>query len=324
MGNDATAAREQARPQTKPVHDKKHVHDKGAKRQGGGIRLFAILTDNDPFRLFILGCIVVNSVLLGYDAHFGETNPYHALITHADDIFLYIFTAELALEFLAQGPRGWPRDGWNWFDFIIVGVSYLSAVPGVTALRTLRVLRVFRLVSNVPQMRRVVEALLGALPGIFATIAVLAVVFYIGAIMSTTLFGKDFPEKFGDLGRSAIVLFQLTLFDDWGNIVNEIGERFTWAPVFFIVFTVLAAFAVLNLFIGVIVDAVQETRHADAEEMKEDVADIERDVSEIEEDIEDIEKLQEDAAVVRKRILEELLALRAEVAELRSARTPPA
>jgi voltage-gated sodium channel len=287
-----------------------------------GIRIFQILTDNDPFRLFILGCIIANSVLLGYDANFGDSNPLHPLISRADDVFLYIFTAELALEFLAQGTHGWPRNGWNWFDFVIVSVSYLSSVPGVTALRTLRVLRVFRLVSNVPQMRRVVEALLGALPGIFATIAVLSVVFYIGAIMSTTLFGKAFPDRFGDLGRSTLVLFQLTLFDDWGAIVREVGEKFAWAPAFFIVFTVLAAFAVLNLFIGVIVDAVQETRLEASMEMKEDVKDIERDVSEIEEDIEDIEKLQEDAAVTRKRILEEVVALRAEIAALRGASRP--
>ena len=289
---------------------------KGEKRSG--IRFFQILTDNDPFRFFILACIIINSVLLGYDANYGPQNPYHALIQRADEIFLYIFTVELVLEFLAQGTRRWPRDGWNWFDFIIVGVSYLSIVPGVTALRTLRVLRVFRLVSNVPQMRRVVEALLGALPGIFATTAVLAVCFYIGAIMSTTLFGADFPDKFGDLGKSAMILFQLTLFDDWGNIVGEVGQQFAWAPAFFIVFTVLAAFAVLNLFIGVIVDAVQETRAADTAEIKEDVAEIERDVSDIEEDIEDIERLQQDAVAMRKRMLDELLALRAEVAAMRS------
>jgi voltage-gated sodium channel len=306
MGNGATAAAAARAGQTKlPL---------GTKDRGG-IRFFQILTENSPFKLFILGCIIFNSILLGYDAHYGPNNPYHDWIGRADDIFLYIFTAELVLEMLAQGRR-WPRDGWNWFDFVIVGVSYLSAVPGVTALRTFRVFRVFRLVSNVPQMRRVVEALLGAMPGIFATLAVLAVVFYIGAIMSTTLFGEAFPERFGDLGLSAMVLFQLTLFDDWGNIVGEVSQQFTWAPWFFIVFTVLAAFAVLNLFIGVIVDAVQETRDAMTKEIQEDVSDIE-------EDIEDIEKLQEDAAVMRKRMLDEILLIKAEIAAMRAERGQP-
>lgn len=283
--------------------------------------LMALLTESGLFKFFILACIIVNSLMLGYDAHFGPANAYGALIEQWNTIFLYIFTVELVLEFIAQGPRRYVREGWNWFDVIIVGVSWASAAPGVTALRAFRVIRVFRLVSNVPQMQRVVEALVRALPGIFATISVLAIVFYIGAIMATTLFGSEFPARFGDLLKSSLVLFQLTLFDDWGNIVSEVGAVYPWAWVFFLAFTILSAFAVLNLFIGVIVDAVQEARSA---ELTQEVKEIERDVSEIEEDVEDIAEAQEDAAVLQKRILDEVRALRAEIGALRGGETPPA
>jgi voltage-gated sodium channel len=277
--------------------------------------LLAWLTDSGVFKFFILGCIVVNSLMLGYDAHVGAS-PYRPLIEQWNTIFLYIFTVELFLELLAQGPRRYVREGWNWFDVIIVGVSWASAAPGVTALRAFRVIRVFRLVSNVPQMQRVVEALVRAMPGIFATISVLVIVFYIGAIMATTLFGEEFPDRFGDLIKSGLVLFQLTLFDDWGNIVSEVGSVYPWAWGFFLAFTILSAFAVLNLFIGVIVDAVQEARTAELQE-------IERDVSEIEEGVEGIAEAQEDAAMVQKRILDELRELRSEVAALRRAPQTP-
>lgn len=286
---------------------------KAVEKPRGGIKFFAWLTDNPPFKTFILLCIVANSAMLGYDAHYGDGNPYHHLIERFDDYFLWIFTAELVLEFLAQGPRRYVRDGWNLFDVVVVGICYMSTIPGVTALRTLRVLRVLRLVSNVPQMRRVVEALIGALPGILATVMVLAVVFYIGAVMATTLFrGAD---GFHDLGQSALSLFALTQFDGWGDTITRLDETYPFAWAFLMIFTIIAAFAVLNLFIGVIVDAVQETRHADTLEIKEDVA-------EIEQDVEDIAEAQEDAATVQKHILEEVRALRAELAAMRGA--PPA
>jgi voltage-gated sodium channel len=310
MANDATAVAEPLAAPAKPAA-------KARKR----INVMAWLTESGAFKFFILACIVVNSLMLGYDAHFGPTNPFRALIEQWNTIFLYVFTVELFLEFIAQGPRRYARQGWNWFDVIIVGVSWASAAPGVTALRAFRVIRVFRLVSNVPQMQRVVEALVRALPGIFATISVLAIVFYIGAIMATTLFGAEFPERFGDLMKSGLVLFQLTLFDDWGNIVAEVGSVYPWAWAFFLAFTILSAFAVLNLFIGVIVDAVQEARSA---ELTQDVKEIERDVSEIEEGVEDIAEAQEDAAVLQKRILDEVRALRAEMGALRGGAPPPA
>jgi voltage-gated sodium channel len=158
------------------------------------------------------------------------------------------------------------------------------------------------------------------MPGIFATISVLAIVFYIGAIMATTLFGQEFPERFGDLTRSSLVLFQLTLFDDWGNIVTEVGAVYPWAWAFFLAFTILSAFAVLNLFIGVIVDAVQEARSA---ELTQEVKDIERDVSEIEEDVEDIAEAQEDAALLQRRILDEMREVKAQLAALRGGGQAP-
>jgi voltage-gated sodium channel len=274
------------------------------------------ITESDLFKFFIFACIVVNALMLGYDAHFGPQNGYRVQIEQWNLIFLYIFTAELALEFVASGPRRWARNGWNWFDFVIVGLSWISAAPGITALRAFRVIRVFRLVSNVPQMQRVVEALVRAMPGVFATMSILAIVFYIGAIMATTLFGQDFPQRFGDLQRSALVLFQLTLFDDWGNIVAEVGEMYPWAWAFFLGFTVLSAFAVLNLFIGVIVDAVQEARGA---ELKKDVKEIGEDVSEIEEGVEGLAQSQVREEATQSQILAEMRALRAEVNALRGA-----
>lgn len=288
------------------------VKTAGAKTKAkgkGGIALFRWLTRNWVWDTFILLCIIANAAILGYDAHFGETNPYHGQIELWNQYFLWIFTAELVLEFLAQGPRKYFRNGWNIFDIGVIALSYIGA-NSLSALRTLRVVRVFRLVSAVPQMRRVVEALFGAMPGIIASFAILAVVFYIAAVMGTTLFHSD--EGFRDLGQAALTLFALSQFDGWGDTIQRLQAQNPYAWVYVIGFTVVAAFAVLNLFIGVIVEAVQA---APQEELKEDI-------EEVQGEVEEIAVAQEDAAVVQQRILEELRALRAEVATLRGA--PPA
>ncbi len=276
----------------------------------GGIPLFRWLTKNIVWELFILACIVANAAILGYDAHFGEQNPYHAQIEQWNMYFLWIFTAELVLEFLAQGPRRYFSSGWNIFDVFVVGLSYIAVNPAISALRTLRVVRVFRLISAVPQMRRVVEALFSALPGIMATFAILAIVFYIGAVMATTLFHNE--PGFRDLGESALKLFALTQFDGWGDTINQLQPNYPWAWAFIMAFTIIAAFAVLNLFVGVIVEAVQ---HAPREAIQEELEDVQ-------EDVEGIAEAQEDAAVVQRRILDEVRALRAEVAALRGGAPP--
>ncbi len=280
---------------------------KPKKKKKGGIALFRWLTGNPVWDTFIFLLIVANAAILGYDAHYGELDPYHLQIEQWNMYFLWAFTAELVLEFLAQGPSKYFRNGWNIFDVLVVGLSYIAVSPAISALRTLRVVRVFRLVSSVPQMRRVVEALFGALPGILATMAILAIVFYIGAVMGTTLFHGD--PAFHDLGASLFTLFQLSQFDGWGDTLQRLQGQNPYAWIYIIGFTVIAAFAVLNLFVGVIVEAVQQAPH---DVMKEEL-------DELEVEVEDIAVAQEDAAVVQRRILDEVRALRADIATLRGA-----
>ena len=279
------------------------------RKQATGLALFRWLTGNWLWDGFILACIIANAVILGIDAHLGPGNQYRALIEQWNMYFLLIFTFELVFEFLAQGPRKYFGNGWNIFDVIVVGLSYIAVSPAIAALRTLRVVRVFRLVSAVPQMRRVVEALFAALPGIMASFAILAVVFYIAAVMGTTLFHED--EAFRDLGQSLLTLFALAQFDSWGETAVRLQQYNGFAWLYLISFTVIATFAVLNLFVGVIVEAVQA---APQEEIKEEIEEVQEEVGEIQE-------AQEDAAFVQQRILDEVRALRAEVA---ARRGPPA
>ena len=126
-------------------------------------------------------------------------------------------------------------------------------------LRALRVLRVLRLITIIPSLKRVVGAMLSALPGMGSIIVLLTLVFYVSGVMATKLFAATEPEAFGDLGRSLYTLFQLMTLDGWsGEIVKPVLENHPYAMLFFLPFILFSAFVVLNLFIGVVVGAMQD------------------------------------------------------------------
>lgn len=221
------------------------------------------LVSTTAFDRFIMVVILLNAVTLGLEtspsimAQWGST--LHAL----DALFLWIFTIELAMRLLAFG-RDFPRDPWRIFDFVIVAIAWMPAGAAFSVLRALRILRVLRLLGMVPSLRRVIGGLLAAIPGMGSIMGLLALVFYVFSVVATKLFSATFPEWFGNLGASAYTLFQVMTLESWSmGIVRPVMEVHPYAWAFFIPFIVATTFTVLNLFIGIIVSAMQ-TEHEEA------------------------------------------------------------
>ena len=210
--------------------------------------------------------IVVNAVTLGLETSATINEALSPWLGWLDKAIVAVFVVEIAARLVAQGPAFFKR-GWNLFDFAVIAVTLLPATGNLSVLRALRILRVLRLVSVVPQMRKVVEALLHAIPGLGSISSLLLLVFYVGAVMATRMFGEAFPEWFGSIGASMYSLFQIMTLESWSmGIVRPVMETFDWAWAFFVPFILLTSFAVLNLFIAVIVDAMQTLHTADREE----------------------------------------------------------
>jgi voltage-gated sodium channel len=207
------------------------------------------------------------------------------LILGLDTLCLAIFVIEIALKLFAHGLRFF-RNGWNIFDFLIVGIALVPATQGFSVLRALRILRVLRVVSATPRLRRVVEGFVTALPGMGSVFLLMALIFYIGAVMATKLFGNgcdglglaactperhaQFIEWFGNLGLSAYSLFQIMTLESWSmGIVRPVMEVFPWAWAFFVPFIMVTTFAVVNLLVGLIVNSMQDA-HAEESNEKTD------------------------------------------------------
>ncbi|MEQ9260625.1 MAG: ion transporter, partial [Roseovarius sp.] len=162
---------------------------------------------------------------------------------------------------------GFFRNGWNIFDFVIVGISLVPAAQGLSVLRAMRILRLLRVLSVTPSLRRVVEGLMNALPGMGSVFLLMGLIFYIGAVMATKLFGASFPEWFGTLGRSAYSLFQIMTLESWSmGIVRPVMETYPHAWAFFVPFILVTTFAVVNLVVGLIVNSMQDAHAVEENE----------------------------------------------------------
>jgi voltage-gated sodium channel len=201
---------------------------------------------------------VFNAIILGMETSDTLMANWGPLILALDRACLSIFVIEIALKLLALGPRFF-RSGWNIFDFVIVGIALVPAAQGLSVLRALRILRVLRIVSVVPSLRRVVEGLLTALPGMASVFLLMSIIFYIGAVMATKLFGGSFPEWFGTLGASLYTLFQIMTLESWSmGIVRPVLEVYPYAWAFFVPFIMVTTFAVVNLIVGLVVNSMQD------------------------------------------------------------------
>ncbi len=227
------------------------------------------LIENPRFDHAIILLILINAVTLGLETVPGVAGPYGHILEALDSLALWVFTVELLLRFFVYRSRFF-FDPWRVFDFIVVGIAWLPAAGPFNVLRALRILRALRLVSLVPSMRGVVQALLGALPGMASIIGLLFMVIYIGAVMATRLFGDVSPEFFGSLGGSLFTLFQVMTVEGWPDIARGVMAHKPYAWVFFIGYLLVATFMVLNLFIAVVVNAMQSQVADDLKEEEEE------------------------------------------------------
>ncbi len=255
----------------------------------------ASLVSTPLFERFIIAVIVVNAITLGLETSPWWMERFGTLLTIIDKACLAIFVAEIAAR-LAADFRGFWRDPWRIFDFTIVAIALMPATGAFSVLRAFRILRILRLISQFKAIRRVVTGLLSAIPGMGSIVVLLGLIFYIFAVISTKLFAASFPDWFGTLGESAYSLFQIMTLESWSmGIVRPVMEQYPYAWALFVPFIIVTSFTVLNLFIGVIVDAMQREHEAEAQA---DRADLHSEVA---------------------KVLTEVRSLRAELAEIKAA-----
>lgn len=219
----------------------------------------------------ITALIIVNAIILGLETSPTVVAAVGPLLSALDHGILAVFVVELVLR-IGYRRAAFFRDGWSLFDLVVVAIALAPTSDSLAVLRALRVLRVLRLITVLPRLKMIVQALLSSLPGLGMIMLLQGLIFYVGSVVSTKLFAAQFPEWFGSIGASLYTLFQVMTLESWSmGIVRPVMEKFPLAWVFFVPFILIATFTMLNLFIAVIVNAMQSLHEAEAQETAEEI-----------------------------------------------------
>jgi voltage-gated sodium channel len=220
------------------------------------------------FDLVIFGVIVANAVVLGLDTYDAVERDAGGLLRTLNDVFLGIFVVELAIRIGAYGrrPQDFFRSGWNVFDFVVIGAAF---VPGLrensTLLRLVRLARVLRVVRVLPELRLLVVAVGRSLPGLASLTVMAVVLLYVYGMVGWLVFGDSLPDDYGNIGDAMLTLFVLLSLENLPTVIEEGMAVSDWAVPYYVSFVLIAAFLVLNILIGVVINSMDEARQLEWE-----------------------------------------------------------
>lgn len=240
------------------------------------------LTDAAWFQNFIIAVILLAGVVVGLQTYPEFTSRHATILNLLDSAILWIFVVEVLVKMGAEGRRPWRYflDPWNVFDFTIVAVCFMPFGGSMVAiLRLARLLRVFKLVRALPELQIIVAALLKSIPSMFYISILLFLLFYLYAVLAVFTFGPNDPVHFADLQTGMLSMFRVATLEDWTDVMyinmygcenygySGIPELCTeskafgfWAAAFFSSFVLVATMIILNLFIGVIMNGMDDAK----------------------------------------------------------------
>ena len=221
------------------------------------------LTRSNGFEYFIIALILSNAVLLGIETIPRVMEHYERWIGIGHQVTLGVFIVEAALKMFARWPRPhhYFRDGWNIFDFSIIVLALVPATGGFAVIaRLARLMRLLRLVSAVPELRLIVTTLVRSIPGMLHIVVLMSLMVYIYAIIGYQLFHEHDPEHWRNLGIALLSLFRVVTLEDWTDIMYKAMEYHPLTWMYFVSFVVLGTFVVINLFIAVVINNLDEAK----------------------------------------------------------------
>jgi len=227
------------------------------------------------FEYAIIGLILLNALILGLETNATLMANFGQWFELGQQLILAAFIIEALLKISAVAPRFklYFGDGWNLFDFSIILLSLLPSTGELAMIaRLARLLRVLRLISTLPELRLIVATLMRSIPSMGNIMLLMSIIFYIYAIAGFHLFHLHDPEHWGTLGLSLLTLFRVVTLEDWTDIMYTAMEIMPWAWIYFVSFVVVGTFVIINLFIAVVLNNLEEAKAERLQELRQPVS----------------------------------------------------
>lgn len=235
------------------------------------------------FNNFIFSLILLSAVIIGLETYPNLAKKYHNILSLIDQLIIILFTIEITLKIISNGKKPWAyfSDPWNIFDFIIVAICLipLNDTHYFAVFRILRILRILRLISVFPKLKLIISALLKSIPSMGYIIMLIGMLFYVYAIVGVFIFGATDPKHFGDLHHAFVTLFKILTLEGWADIMNvhifdeSVNDNMQiislWPFFYFSSFILIGAMIIMNLFIGVIMNSMEESKKELSKELNE-------------------------------------------------------
>jgi voltage-gated sodium channel len=223
----------------------------------------APVVDSPAFTATVVTVILANALILGLQTYPGLEREYGGTLDLLNALCLAFFVVELSLRIAAYFPRPWRffLDGWNVFDFVAIGLAF---VPGLqrnsTILRLARLARIVRVVHLLPDVRILITAVIRSIPPLGSMAILTTLILFVYGMVGWQLFGEQLPERWGTIGEAMLTLFVMLTLEDFPVYMEEGMAIHSWSWLFFVSFILVAAFVVINVFIGIVLNSLEEAR----------------------------------------------------------------
>ena len=226
----------------------------------------ARLVDSSTFTAVIVGVILLNALVLALGTYESIDERFGPTLHLINDLCFGVFVVELLLRILSYGSRPWNffRSGWNIFDFIVIGSVFIPGVrENATLLRLARLARLMRVVRLLPDLRVLLLGVWRSVPPLLSVAGITAAILFVYGMIGWLMFADALPKEWGNIGKAMLTLFVMLTLENFPNYMYQGMEVHPWSWVYFVSFILIAAFIVLNVLIGIVLNSMEEAREAE-------------------------------------------------------------
>ncbi len=222
----------------------------------------ARVVDAPAFTATVVVVILANALVLGLQTYPGLEQEHGGTLDLLNNLFLAFFGVELLLRIASyRRPVQFFREGWNVFDFIVIGIAFLPGFgSNATIFRLARLARIVRVVHLLPDVRILMTGVIRSLPPLGSMAILTTLILFVYGMVGWQLFSDELPQQWGNIGEAMLTLFVMLTLEDFPRYMEAGMEIHSWSWIFFVSFILIAAFVVINVFIGIVLNSMEEAR----------------------------------------------------------------